>query len=99
MVRAHRLKQYAVGGVDLCATRGGRRCIVLCAYAGAPRPRGYARGDQTLEPEPASRQGALNTEAELVAMGARHSCETDRRPRNCVFLLWWVGLRYGAGHT
>lgn len=53
--------------------------MVLCAYAGAPRPRGYARGDQTLElelepePEPVVRQGTLNTETELVAMGARQT--------------------------
>jgi hypothetical protein len=73
--------------------------MVLCAYAGAPRSRGYARGDQTLEPEPAGRQEALNMEAELVAMGTRQSCETDGRPESCVFLLWWAGLRYGASHT
>lgn len=75
--------------------------MVLCAYAGAPRSRGYARGDQTLEPEPEpeGRQGVLNTEAELVAMGARQSCEIDGTPGSRVFLLWWAGLRYGAGHT
>jgi hypothetical protein len=97
-----RLKSSASRGCGSVPTRGGRTehgLVRLCRCTVAAWLRQRGPDAATLEPEPAGRQGALNTEIELVAMGARQSCVTDGRSESCVFLLWCAGLRYGASHT